>query len=66
MRALPTDQDVESQIDLPNHVEFFHGHGFYSGELYGRIMSVCDDLAHPNVACQALLNEMSDQIGAQG
>lgn len=57
-------KDVEAAIDTPNRVEFFYGHGLYSRALYASIQATCDDLAHPNAACLALLQRMSDEIGS--
>ena len=48
-------------------IEFFHGHGQFSEELYREIKSTCPDemLKGPNLspACLKLIDQMSDEVG---
>lgn len=44
-------------------VENLYGHGLYSEKTYNAIKSTCKDLSNPSLACDALLSEMSTEVG---
>eukprot|EP00499_Haloplacidia_sp_CaronLabIsolate_P007885 CAMPEP_0196780386 /NCGR_PEP_ID=MMETSP1104-20130614/7771_1 /TAXON_ID=33652 /ORGANISM="Cafeteria sp., Strain Caron Lab Isolate" /LENGTH=479 /DNA_ID=CAMNT_0042150585 /DNA_START=9 /DNA_END=1448 /DNA_ORIENTATION=+ len=59
-----------SQQGVGISVEFLYGHGLYSQNLYAQIKAQCPDLVNlaadaPPLSddCQALLNQMSDEVG---
>jgi hypothetical protein len=49
-------------------VEFFHGHSYYSNELYLKIKSTCGETelrgeVNMSSTCSALIDQMSDEVG---
>ena len=64
--SLPPSLPLSSS-GCTDDIEFFHGHGQFSEELYREIKSTCPDemLKGPNLspACLKLIDQMSDEVG---